>query len=294
MDFSSISSFRNYVRKNGLRKCVADWNIIPSTIQCVKCGGTMHINKASNGNLGYRCGANRCRSKKNVRDNTFFGLARIPPETLLCVLIAWILKYPISIITKETELNRKTTSKLISEFREILTVWLLENSTKIGGIGETVEIDESAFGKRKYNRGRVTKIRWVVGGIDRTSKKCFLKIVNKRDAGTLLKVISENVQPGTTIITDMWRGYNSLDSNGYSHLCVNHSLNFVCPGNANIHTQNIESHWAKMKRDMRRRVGRMSVSSFESYLVEYTWRNIHTTNEELFTDFLRAIKYFYP
>lgn len=191
-------------------------------------------------------------------------------------------------------MSRNTTSKLITEFRKILTVWLIENRSKIGGVGETVEVDESAFGKRKYYRGRITKIRWVVGGIDRRSKKCFLRLVDKRDSQTLGQVISDNVLPGTTVITDMWKGYNSIQQNGYIHSTVNHSINFVCPNDTSVHTQTIESHWAKIKRDMRRRIGRMSVSTFEAYLVEYVWRNTFSSNDELFGDFLSAINYFYP
>ena len=100
-------------------------------------------------------------------DNTFFGIARIPPLSILCVLVAWILKYPVSVISREVDINRKTTRKLINEFREILTLWLMENSSKIGVPGDIIEIDESAFGRRKYNRGRLTKTRWVLGGICR-------------------------------------------------------------------------------------------------------------------------------
>ena len=44
-------------------------------------------------------------------------------------------------------------------FRDILTVCLVENSTKVGGAGETVEIDECGFGKIQYNSGPLTKIR---------------------------------------------------------------------------------------------------------------------------------------
>ena len=40
--------------------------------------------------------------------------------------------------------------------------------TKIGGLGTVVEIDESKFGKRKYNRGRMVEGTWVVlDGIER-------------------------------------------------------------------------------------------------------------------------------
>lgn len=43
----------------------------------------------------------------------------------------------------------------------------------------------------------------------------------------LLQVISENVHAGMTVVTDMYRGYNSLGQNGYIHETVNHSLNCV-------------------------------------------------------------------
>lgn len=76
----------------------------------------------------------------------------------------------------------------------------------IGGIGQIVEVDESAFGKRKYNRGRVTTTKWVVGGICRNTKHIFLRVVERRDAQTLRQVIRDHVHVGTTLITDMWRG----------------------------------------------------------------------------------------
>ena len=81
-------------------------------------------------------------------------------------------------------------------------------------------IDESEFGKIKYDKYRVIKVRWVIGGIDR-SKRFFLEVVNKRDANGLLDVIEKNVQPGSTINTNMWMGYNSLQSISYTHLGVN-------------------------------------------------------------------------
>lgn len=85
----------------------------------------------------------------------------------------------------------------------------METSYKVGSKGEVVEIDESAFGRRKFNRSPITKIRWVVVGIDRKSKRSFLKVVDKRDQNTLSTIISENVQCGT-IITDMWKSYKPL------------------------------------------------------------------------------------
>jgi hypothetical protein len=70
------------------------------------------------------------------------------------------------------------------------------------GYPKIVEIDESMFFKRKYNRGRIINGQWFVGGIQRNSKKCFIVPVENRNAITMTRIITQNVQPGTEIITD--------------------------------------------------------------------------------------------
>ena len=61
-----------------------------------------------------------------------------------------------------------------------------------------MEIDESAFGKRKYNRGRLVKTQWVFGGIDIQTKKCFLVEVQNRNTDTLIPIIEQYILPGNT------------------------------------------------------------------------------------------------
>ena len=54
-------------------------------------------------------------------------------------------------------------------------------------------------------------------------------------------------------MTDEWRSYSSIENWGnYKHLKINHSENFVQPENKEVHTQNIESLWRKLKRRQRR------------------------------------------
>ena len=52
--------------------------------------------------------------------------------------------------------------------------YFVSHPAVIGGQGVEVEIDESKFGKRKYNRGRVVDGHWVFGGMERTTGECFL------------------------------------------------------------------------------------------------------------------------
>ena len=54
---------------------------------------------------------------------------------------------------------------------------------QIDGPGMTIEIDidESTFGKMKFNRGRCIEGQWVFGGICRQTKACFHVPVGQRD-----------------------------------------------------------------------------------------------------------------
>jgi hypothetical protein len=73
----------------------------------------------------------------------------------------------------------------------------------------------------------------------------------------MIKVIADNVLPGTTIITDQWRAYESALNSmpEYNHFTINHSLNFVCPTNRRIRSQSIEGFWSQAKLFLRERHG---------------------------------------
>ena len=103
-----------------------------------------------------------------------------------------------------------------------------------------VEIDKSKFGKRKYNVGRVVEGQWVFGGICRESRDFFMIPVDDRTSATLLSVIKDYIEPGTTIISDWWKAYDCLASEGYKHFKVNHKVNFVDP-DTGAHTNQIRA-----------------------------------------------------
>ena len=75
--------------------------------------------------------------------------------------------------------------------RDVYAEYLILHPRVIGGPGETVEIDESAFVRRKYNQGREVNTQWVFGGICVRTKLGFLVPVDQRDAQTLLPIIQQ-------------------------------------------------------------------------------------------------------
>ena len=109
-----------------------------------------------------------------------------------------------------------------------------DSSEMIGGEGKIVEIDESKFGKQKYNRGRLVEGQWVLGGVCREDKEIFLVPVASHDKETLIPLLVERIRPGSI--------FSDLDQHDFTHLTVNHSLNFVDPVTG-CHTQNVESMW---------------------------------------------------
>ena len=93
----------------------------------------------------------------------------------------------------------------------------------------TIEVDESKFGRHKYEKGRLLEGQWIIGEICRETKDVFFAICpnNKRDAPTLIDIIERHVHKDSTVITDCWKAYDQLDVDGWNHMTFNHSYNFV-------------------------------------------------------------------
>lgn len=153
-----------------------------------------------------------------------------------------------------------------------------------------MEIDESLFTKRKNNAGRILPQQWIFGGICRETKQCFLVTVPDRKAATLLNNILANIDEGSIIFSDCWKGYNTqdLEEAGFEHFQVNHKYNFVNPDDPTIHTQTIERLWgsAKWRNKKHRGTARQHL---ETYLAEFMWRK-HIAPADPFESLLEAIK----
>ena len=155
----------------------------------------------------------------------------------------------------------------------------------LGGMGKIVEIDESMIGNRKYNRGRLVKGKWLLGGVEPGSNNCFLVKCenNHRDHHTLIPIIKKNVRPGTLIIRDGWKAYLPLSNHGLLHEDVNHSINFVDPITG-AHTNTIERCLFHVKKHLQRGDGwlRSDPDALALNLAEFMWKKRHriTTSAE--------------
>ena len=78
------------------------------------------------------------------------------------------------------------------------------------------------------------------GGVERESDRTFLVPVPDRTADTLVAIIRDWIEPGTTVISDSWAAYRNLESQGFTHRTINCSNHFIDP-DTGAHTNTIKS-----------------------------------------------------
>lgn len=148
--------------------------------------------------------------------------------------------------------------------------YFLKFPVKLGGPGEIVEMDEAAFVKRKYNRGRLVNTQWVFGAYQPSTKEGFLFMVENCQRETLFPIIFENVVVGSNIFTDSAPVYRNLCDYGYNHFTVNHSNGEFVNQRTGATTNHIEAYWSRAKRLNKIRNGKHR-SALESHLFEFMY-----------------------
>ena len=115
----------------------------------------------------------------------------------------------------------------------------------------------------------------------------YMEIVPDRSKETLLPIIGRICRPGTEIHSDEWGAYRPIQEKlGFQHKTVNHSACFVNPDDG-LHTQNIESYWAKHKH-MLKSMKEIKRGRLPMYLQGCTWRDM--VENHAFLNFLKLIE----
>jgi transposase-like protein len=87
---------------------------------------------------------------------------------------------------------------------------------------------------------------------------------------TLNEIITKNVEPGATVMTDEYRPYDNVTRLGFNHFRVNHgSRNFADGIN---HTNTIEGAWSHLKLGIRAIYIGVSSKHLQKYCAEFEYR----------------------
>lgn len=247
-----------------------DRGIIPDNKDCPSCASPMGWKRGpsslSSDCFYWRCPT--CKLTRSIRESSILHKKKLSFKMFIKFLAAWSNRHNTGVtISAKIGLSRHSVSVWRKLLNNDLAEFLFDNPVRLGGPGIVVELDESKFGKRKYNRGSRRDGTWVFGMVERASNLCFLLPCpgNRRDRATLEPIIQSYIRPGSVVMTDGWAAYGNLQNLGYHHLVVNHSIEFVNPiTGAHINTQ--EGLWRHAKKTVD---GNKYVTDA---LIEYMWR----------------------
>lgn len=128
----------------------------------------MHVEYTTNRTVrSFVCSKEKCKGKSRTSRSigTWFENAKILMPTIFYLVYCFAHKLPIMqvIWKKFTPKNNQCMSQVTvvdwySYCREVVVLYQLEKQERkgnIGGPGKIVQIDESKFSKRKYNKGNI-------------------------------------------------------------------------------------------------------------------------------------------
>uniref|UniRef100_A0A6P7GP23 Uncharacterized protein LOC114340417 n=1 Tax=Diabrotica virgifera virgifera TaxID=50390 RepID=A0A6P7GP23_DIAVI len=171
--------------------------IIKNSILCNICIISKNLIKRNSLSDGYIWKCNGCGQRTSViRDGSFFSKSLLPLKKMIIIIYGFANDFPQTQIKIESGVGSPTIVDWCNFCREVCTRYLQEHPVEIGGFDEngepiTVEIDESYFSPRKYNRGAYRPGRWIFGAVERNSGK--LPIISRY-------VIVTNIYPGNKVI----------------------------------------------------------------------------------------------
>ena len=173
-------------------------------------------------------------------------------------------------VERQIGVTYKTAWRMCHQIREYMTS--LESDDPLGGVGETVEIDETIVGGSVSGKGNgyMGNKTIVVGMLERGGE-LVTHVVTRRTKVAMHSLINANVLPGTTINTDEMGGYKDLDHNGFRHVRVNHNRGqYATKEGAGVNA--LEGFWAQLKRGINGTHIRVSGKHLPKYLGEFEYR----------------------
>jgi transposase-like protein len=184
--------------------------------------------------LGYKCNScshneywllsrrrlkcKKCSFLSTITSDTFFDQSN-KPLTLWFRAIWWMIaqKNGVSASGLQSILGIGSYKTAWIWLHKLRTLMVLPNRDKLSG---KVEVDETLVGgvaEGKRGRGAENKSLVVIAVevLPKGTGRVRLQFIPSAEGKNLIQFIRNNVEEGTTVITDGWSGYAQLGENGY-------------------------------------------------------------------------------
>lgn len=254
--FATENDCINYLAK-------ARWGEEPICPHC----GVVGAYRFKNGKL-FKCKA--CRKQFTVKVGTIFEDSALPlRKWFLAIYLLTSLKKGLSSIqlSKYVGVTQKTAWFMLQRIRYAVNTDEFKAPLK-----NQVEGDETYYGGKKKGdkRGRGSENKKPIFGLAERNGKVLCKAVDNVKSKTIMPIIQENVEVGSTMMTDEYPIYKSLSGKGFKHETVNHRQKEYVRGEA--HTNTIEGFWSHLKAGLGAIYIQVSKKHLQKYCDEYAYR----------------------
>jgi len=240
----------------------ARWNGKPV---CPNCGSNRKIYKIRKGKI-LTCAD--CRKQFTVKVGTIFEDSALPLQKwFMTIYILTAHKKGVSSLqlSKDINVTQKTAWFMLHRIK-----FAVKTKSFDRPLTGTVEADESYVGgKYSGKRGRGSENKTPVFGMVERQGEVRAMSVKDVKGKTLKKIINNNVEKGSNVMTDEWLAYNGL-SKDYIHQRIGHLKKEYVRGR--VHTQNIENFWSLLKRGITGIYHSVSEKHLERYCDEFSNR----------------------
>jgi len=246
--------------------------IWPEGPVCPHCGGVERIGKM--GGKSTRVGAYKCyqcRKPFSVKIGTIFEDSKVPMRVWLqaMYLIAGSKKgISSNQLHRILGVTLKTAWFMSHRIREAMQV---DDSWPLGGLGMTVEADETFIGREPGQavRGGFWHKMKVLALVERGGRSRAM-VVDTVGVPELQPILLGNIHPLTKLHTDEAPVYKSIGRFFYRHNTVHHKSGEY--GRGTVHTNTIEGYFSIFKRGMRGIYQHCAKQHLHRYVAEFNFR----------------------
>ena len=234
----------------------------------------------------------------------FWRMGKLGTVMMVNIVFSIIIGFSLSQLEQFVDINKNTWSSYIQYVGIVLGETLERNRRDPEHKYELAQWDETAFGKRKYQRGkRVRKsgVQWAltvvkVNPVTNKTEEVDIQFLpyNRRSAAQITPLVVQRMKIGGTMLTDCWKAYVAAAKEaGVEHRTVNHSEGFINKDTGD-HTNNVEGIHKILKKHARDQFGRLPylTSGGKPYYIDLVcWRtNIKLKRENFWRSFCKALQ----
>jgi transposase-like protein len=225
----------------------------------------------------FQCLEKTCKHQFSATTGTIFHDSHLPlHKWFMAIALVVDAKKGISALQLQQHLGIGSYKTAWYMYHRIRKAMVDESPTPLSGI---VEVDETFIGGKAKRRGRPKKLRMekfdaVVGMRERGGRVRFFHVPDLK-ARTMKQIIEAHISADVDrVMTDQAVAYDFAFDKAFKskHSTVNHSIEWVKPGNISVHTNTVESAFSLLKRGLMGSFHRVSIKHLHRYLSEFEYR----------------------